>query len=327
MAKQMTREKFLEKCIKTHGLKYDYSKTVYSGSHKNIIVICPIHGEFQQDATVHKSGGGCQKCSNCYSKTQEEFINECNKIHNNKYDYSLVDYKNTKTKIKIICPIDNHGTFEQSASHHIHKKQGCPKCKLITIKEKLTITLNEFITRSNKVHKNKYNYSITKFVKLNANVEIICPVKDHGIFIQRANHHIMGAGCPLCSMSRSEKAIKHFLEQNKIEFEMQKTFDTCKNPNTNRKLKFDFYLTDINVLIEYDGMLHYKARRDMPKTAEHVKNTKYKDIIKNDWCERNNVKLFRIPYFEKKNLFLILINILKEYNIPIIYQGEKIFLK
>lgn len=59
-------------------------------------------------------------------KTTENFIEKAKQIHGNKYDYSLVEYKNNKTKVKIICPI--HGVFEQTPNCHL-SLQGCPKCK------------------------------------------------------------------------------------------------------------------------------------------------------------------------------------------------------
>ena len=59
-------------------------------------------------------------------KTTENFIEKAKQIHGNKYDYSLVEYKNNKTKVKIICPI--HGIFEQTPNCHL-RLQGCPKCK------------------------------------------------------------------------------------------------------------------------------------------------------------------------------------------------------
>jgi len=59
-----------------------------------------------------------------YNRTQN-FLNKAKLIHNNKYDYSLVDYRNNKTIIRIICPI--HGIFEQTP--HQHKiSNGCSKC-------------------------------------------------------------------------------------------------------------------------------------------------------------------------------------------------------
>ena len=61
------------------------------------------------------------------------FIEKSSLIHGDKYDYSLVDYRNSKTKVKIICPI--HGEFEQMPDKHL-KKRGCPHCGGTT---KLTI--------------------------------------------------------------------------------------------------------------------------------------------------------------------------------------------
>ena len=55
--------KFLEKAPKIHNNKYDYSKSVYYGSQKLMLIICPIHGEFQQQPNSHLNGNGCQSCA------------------------------------------------------------------------------------------------------------------------------------------------------------------------------------------------------------------------------------------------------------------------
>jgi len=117
------------------------------------------------------------------------FIEKANKIHNNKYDYSLVEYINNKTKVKIICPI--HGEFEQTPDKHTNAKQGCPKCS-----KSYKVSLTEFITKSNEIHNNKYDYSLVKFNKLTDKIEIICP--EHGLFTQAAYAHKDGSGCPKC---------------------------------------------------------------------------------------------------------------------------------
>ena len=59
-------------------------------------------------------------------KTTEQFIEDACKVHGDRYDYSLVDYKNNYTKVKIICDI--HGIFEQTSINHIHGNNNCPKC-------------------------------------------------------------------------------------------------------------------------------------------------------------------------------------------------------
>ena len=137
-----TTETFIEKAKIVHNNKYDYSKSeiIHENStnklkSKYITIICPTHGEFQQQYYRHLLGYGCPSCANIgrYQKnasTTEEFINKSIKLHGNKYDYSLVNYINRNTPVTIICPI--HGKFEQAPMHHLAGK-GCYKCGKGTI--------------------------------------------------------------------------------------------------------------------------------------------------------------------------------------------------
>ena len=143
MANRITTEQFIAKAKLKHGNKYDYSKTIYNHSTEKVKIICPIHGEFEQQASVHLFGCGCPKCGNKTIGDKKRikvntFFTKANKVHNNKYDYSKVKYKNINEKVTIICPI--HGEFEQTPYHHL-EGQGCPKCAIIA--------------RANKRRKNK----------------------------------------------------------------------------------------------------------------------------------------------------------------------------
>lgn len=73
--------------------------------------------------------GGCKKCSSRLANlsSKEEFIAKAKLIHHNKYDYSLVDYKNSNTKIKIICNTCKN-VFEQTPKAHL-QNENCPYCK------------------------------------------------------------------------------------------------------------------------------------------------------------------------------------------------------
>lgn len=126
---KLTSEEFLEKAHKVHGDRYDYSKTVYTHSQDKIKIICPIHGEFFQKAAMHLHGNGCPECAKKYQgparKSTEEFVQEAQDIHNNKYDYSKTVYTGVKNKVCIICP--KHGEFWQKPSSHL-RGIGCPKC-------------------------------------------------------------------------------------------------------------------------------------------------------------------------------------------------------
>lgn len=136
MPKKLTTEEFINKARKIHGDKYDYSKAQYTKSNIEVIITCPIHGDFKQTPNKHLIGHGCDKCGketahNKLRKTQEQFINECKQIHGNRYDYSITKYNGSSDYINVICPI--HGAFTLQANHHI-EGQGCSKCKKPRIK-------------------------------------------------------------------------------------------------------------------------------------------------------------------------------------------------
>jgi hypothetical protein len=126
--------------------------------------------------------------------TTEEFVKKSKIIHGDKYDYSLVEYKNAKTKVKIICPI--HGVFEQTPDNHLQEK-GCPECRYIKSGNKKRLTIEDFINRSNNIHDNKYDYSLVKYKGWTTKIKIICPV--HGIFEQTPGSHLSGRGCVKCT--------------------------------------------------------------------------------------------------------------------------------
>jgi hypothetical protein len=128
MGKTLTINEFINKANSIHNNRYDYSNVEYTHNTIPIKIICPEHGEFEQKPTNHLTGYGCQQCGGTKKLDTLKFIDKANQIHNNKYDYSNVNYINARTKITIICP--EHGLFEQKSNDHISKKQGCPKCKL-----------------------------------------------------------------------------------------------------------------------------------------------------------------------------------------------------
>jgi len=130
-------------------------------------------------------------------QTKQEFIEKANEIHKNFYDYSLVEYINSSTKVKIICPV--HGEFLQKPNSHISCHQGCPPCGIQKMK-KLRITTHEFINRATIVHSSIYDYSQTVFNGSDTKVDIICP--KHGIFSQRPYDHLNGSGCQTCKINR-----------------------------------------------------------------------------------------------------------------------------
>jgi len=121
----LTNDEFIERSNNIHNNFYDYSLSIYERTNKKVKIICPIHGVFEQKPNNHLNGQGCPKCKGGVSKTKKDFINKSREVHT-KYNYSLVEYINMRTNVKIICPI--HGVFEQRPSHHVDGI-GCPFCK------------------------------------------------------------------------------------------------------------------------------------------------------------------------------------------------------
>jgi len=125
---------FIVRANKVHGKgKYDYSRVdIKKNIIEKICVICPIHGEFWQNAWSHLDGCNCPTCgyiatARGLALTKEEFIQRALQIHGNKYNYSSVDYVNKDTKVCIICK--KHGKFYQRPASHVGKESGCPFCK------------------------------------------------------------------------------------------------------------------------------------------------------------------------------------------------------
>jgi len=240
----------------------------------------------------------------------EIFIERARSIHSDFYDYSLItknwwkkNYTRIKeTKIPIICP--KHGLFEQIVFVHL-LGHGCPKCGIekstIKLNEKKKLTFSRFVEKFKKIHdKLILNFDEKWWNKNYKNtymkVSVICP--KHGEFKSKINSLLSGVGCPKCNESRGERKIRQYLEKNNINYIYQ---CPIKIKNRKKPLYFDFYLPEHKIAIEFDGIFHYK---DHYKQSLEIQ--KERDKLKNQYCQENNIKLIRIPYWEYNNIENIL---------------------
>lgn len=208
MPKKLTTKEFVEKSIKKHGSKYDYTIASYINGKTKVGIICKYHGVFNQMPINHIFGQGCPICGkNAKRHSLDEFIRKAKYIHGEKYDYSLTEYKNSYTKIKIICK--KHGIFKQAPSGHL-TGNGCKKCH----RESTKTGINTFIKKATEVHASKYDYSLTVYVNARTKIKIICPT--HGVFYQTPNSHLLGTGCKKCyyekKYSNKEEFVKKSME-------------------------------------------------------------------------------------------------------------------
>lgn len=295
---RVTLSDFINTSNKVHNFKYDYSLVEYVASKIKVKIICPEHDFFYQAPQDHKKGRGCNKCaqtlkSNLNSSNKDEFIKKAIKIHGNKFDYSLVNYVNSKIKIKIVCPY--HGEFEQIPNSHLIGSE-CMQCAVKKRNESLIITNELFIEKANKKHNNLYDYSLSVYKAYNIKLKIIC--SKHGVFEQVAYYHLNGNGCQSCKISKGENAIKKYLESIYVNFTINKKFDDCKHIN---HLPFDFYLPEYKMCIEFDGGQHFKPVSFFEGEKGFLLTQK-RDKIKNEYCEKNNIPLLRIPFTDFDNI-------------------------
>jgi hypothetical protein len=190
-SKPSTKE-FIRKAMEIHGEIYGYKKVKYTNNKEKVLISCLVdgHGDFEQVAEHHLRGCGCPKCAGTIISNAERFIEKARSVHGELFNYTLVDYINSKTKVFIICQYGHQ--FEQEPTNHL-QGQGCPVCAGIK-----KLTQEEFIKKANIIHGGRYIYDKTKYINNHTKVIVSCLVKGHGDFWQQPNNHLQGQGCPKC---------------------------------------------------------------------------------------------------------------------------------
>lgn len=219
----LSQKQFLQKCYDKHGYeKYDYSSTKFISLRKFIKVKCKsCNEEFEQTADNHLYADNC--CPNCeqikYDTTSVKEI--ISNKYNNKYDCSLIEYKNTASIITVICN-DCGCKINVNASRAIRESIFCEECDLIKRK-------NEFIKKANDIFGNKFEYDMSNFKNITSEITIKC-LHHNKTFKQICNHHLNNVApiCPDC-----------LDEYNKLEL-IRKRTEFIKKSSTIHNSKYDY---------------------------------------------------------------------------------------
>ena len=304
---------FLERAEKVHGSSYEYVESAYKNYTTKMRMYCSEHGFFEQTPHSHISmKAGCPKCG--YQKTAlsnqkgwETVYDMFVSVHGNRYTYDSHSYRDVSHKMRIHCA--KHGWFEQKPYQH-YAGMGCNKCAVEEVHEKQKIDFDEFVLRSKNVHGDRYKYDHVKYVDIFTPIHITCT--KHREFLQTPRDHYRGSGCPKCLSSRGENAIRLILDELKIEFEEQKTFDDLLHKN---KLRCDFYLPFFNTVIEFNGLQHYEPI-SVFGGLEGLKETQNRDIVKYDYLISNGIELIIIRYDNEdiKNYLMDKLNVSNSTN-------------
>jgi Zn finger protein HypA/HybF involved in hydrogenase expression len=184
------------------------SKFVYKTQRTKATLICQQHGEFKADPKELWSGTGCPSCGKeKFIKPKAKWsdvIKRLKRVHGEKYIFHEDTYQGVRKHIKVFCPI--HDYSWEPRVNDLLKGQGCRLCGIESSAKKRLLSVGEFITRSQKVHGDKYDYNaVHQFKTQKEYVKINCPF--HGQFEQSAQSHMLGSECPKCWIDRRSKAL------------------------------------------------------------------------------------------------------------------------
>lgn len=196
MARKMTQEEFITKCIEIYKDKYDYSKVEYKGNKIKVCIICKEHGEFWMRPNDLLSNHTCRKCSHKSKEkiNREDLINKFNIIHNFKYDYSTVE-ENYDELITIICPI--HGEFKQKIDNHLHGN-GCTQCGYEKSVNTVRIKIDEFKERFKKLDTDEFSFNDDEYKNITKPITFTHKICGR-MFKRKPDVFISNPTCPHCN--------------------------------------------------------------------------------------------------------------------------------
>lgn len=262
---------------------------VYVNNHKKLKWKCDKNHEWEASPNKIKSGCWCPTCAHAPSLTIEE-MREIAKKHGG--ECLSEAYISNNIKLRWKC---NKNHIWEAKPGAVKFGTWCLECYKLSIEEMQEIAKK----RGGECLSENYTNNKTK---------LLWKCDNNHKWWAKPNDIKNGSWCPICRESNGEKTIRLFLEKNNVNFIQQKVFFNCKG--IKNSLPFDFYLSDYNIIIEYDGIQHH-IPIDFFGGAKSFMNLKKNDQIKNEYCQLNNIKLIRISYLDKdiKTILKLALNI------------------
>jgi hypothetical protein len=292
--KKLTNEEFIERLKNINSNIIPLEQ--YINSNTKIKFKCLKDGyEWITTPGCVLSGQGCRKCAGTNTPSEEEFLETLREINPN--IILLSEYKRMKSKVLVKCSIDGYKWIVEP-SRLIHGN-GCPRCGGVSKYSTL-----EFSEKMKKI--NPDIEIIGDYINNRTKFKVRC--LNDGIEWLAAPHTLLkGIGCPCCKSSKGEKKLFSYLNDNKISFVPQYCFDDLFG-FYGQPLRIDcaiFNKNELFCLVEIDGIGHRKPIKFNGMTQESAIE-KYNlivqyDMLKNEYCEKNNIPLFRFNYNGKNS--------------------------
>ena len=313
--KAAQRWRMPENVIKTHVEErnsiYDHVERVNG---KTIVYyICEHHKDkgVQHCALSHlyDSKHLCKYCAR-RGRTTKDFVKEVANIHP---EISVLgEYEGCEARI--LCRCNKCGTQWSPPAKQLlgQRKRGCPTCgrqKIIAARKKTTEQFRKELSIINPDIEVVGEYTNTHTL-----IKCKCKIHNHGFAAKPCNLLNRTATCPVCSkkISRMEKRVGDILKIFNINNIWHHKFDDCRGDVF--PLEYDYYLTDHNVVIEYDGEQHYKPVKCFGGKEGFERRKRY-DAIKNQYCRDHGITIIRVPFYVNAQIDDYLISQLKNHGI------------
>lgn len=286
MAKKITNEMIKQRLYDRVGDEYTLVSDYTRGSVK-VDLLHKVCGEIYKVTTNHFFYDNSRCKCQLNIKQPKVFEEEFKAISKGKYT-QLEVYKRNTTKIAIRH--EECGSIYKAMPKVFLRGQGCPECFGNKVK-----TTEEFSKEVDELSDGEFSL-MTEYINNRTHV-IIRHIECGKEYPVIPKDFLRGNRCPYCKQSKGEKMVQRILDREGIDYEIQKSFDDLQN--NYKKLPFDFFLPSYNLLIEYDGIQHFKEVQYFGG-AKKLKAQKRRDAMKNAYAKCNNINLLRIPYTYSK---------------------------
>ena len=308
--KVLTLDIFKNRMHKLYGDKYTFVWSDFKNRYSQIRFTCKQHGEQHSSANVLLKGKCCAYCNGKFYPP--DWIKNARAVHGEKYEYDESRPPRITTDyIRYKCPV--HGWQESRYECHVNQGCGCALCAGTLTKLSAEKRKQRWIERCRKKFNDRFDYSQFEYVDNDTKGTIICR-EHHCSFITDPWTHLRGSGaCPLCSSSKGEALIRTWLENNKVKFDTQ-----YKLPNENmfckrQYLLADFYLPDLNLIIEMNGEQHYQYVEHFHTKDWTLEDQQIRDDTLRAYCKTHRINLLEIKYDEIGRIPKILAKAIKKY--------------
>lgn len=294
------------------SLNLECVSDIYIDSKHNLKFICTNCSDIFErtfDNLKTRKSTICRNCAmknaNKPNKLEFEYVKSF--IENNDCILISEEYFNTDTKLKIKC---NCGNIFETTFYKFDKrnKRQCNECGYNITRIKNMTPLDEI---KNMVTQDGYALLASVLEDSIQRILVKCD-KNHDPYWVNACKFKTGRRCPHCQRSLGEEAILKELDILNVIYQREFKFDDLIGIGGG-SLRFDFAILDksnnIKCIIEYDGLQHFEIAFNSIKT---FKRTQIHDKMKNEYCVKRNIPLYRINYKEYENIHKIITNIINQ---------------